>query len=264
MHALLILLDYMQVHVLHQGYLRARAIDMIKGLNGRDIQLKYRVDSGGYIRLSLHGLLLIKENSVVIIDPGCADFLPARVMKEYGLEVTESIEYILLKKGVEAGQVTDVIFTHLHFDHGSGAFKREPGKISKRFTNARYHVLKEHFEYASRPHPSESNSFFTLFFKYIDTIHWLEDWSFDWMKFRIFNGHTRGMAIPEIKSGQEKIFFLSDLLPMEVFLQKEVYSGYDLDPDLARSEKLEFLSEFSESSRFILFHDPFIDSMYYP
>lgn len=264
MHTLLILLDSMQVHILHQGYLRVRALEMIKGLNERDIRLKYKVDPGGYIRLSLNGLLLIEENSVVIIDPGCADFLPARIMKEYGLEVTESIESILLKKGVEAGQVTDVVFTHLHFDHGSGAFKREPGKISKRFPNARYHVLKEHFKYASRPHPSESNSFFTLFFKYIDTIHWLEDWSFDWMKFRIFNGHTRGMAIPEIQLGQEKIFFVSDLLPMEVFLQKEVYSGYDLDPDLARSEKLEILSEISESTRLMLFHDPLIDSLYYP
>jgi len=158
-----ILLISMEMHILHLGILKAKAEEMIRPLKVEEISKLYNVDSEGNISLALNALLLIEGERVVLIDPGCAEFLPARIMKEYGLEVTESIESILKNKGVDAGQVTDVIFTHLHFDHGSGAFMRQPGKIVKRFPNARYHVLKEHFNYATRPFPSESNSFFTLF-----------------------------------------------------------------------------------------------------
>lgn len=237
---------------------------MIIGQTESDIRLKYFIDHEGYIRLSLNGLLIIEGEHIVMIDPGCAEFLPARIIKEYGLEVPESIEDVLVQKDVVPDQVTDVIFTHLHFDHGSGAFARQPGKILKRFPNARYHVLKEHFDYASRPHPSESNSFFTLFFKYIDRVHWLEDWTRDWMKFRIYNGHTKGMVVPEIKSGLDEVYYVSDLIPMEIFLKKGVYSGYDLNPELARSEKEKFLNEIAGSARIILFHDPLINSVSYP
>lgn len=237
---------------------------MIKGQTEREMRLKYLIDDEGFIRLSLNGLLIIKDEHIVLIDPGCAEFLPARIMSEYGLEIPESIEDLLRQKNILPEQVTDVIFTHLHFDHGSGAFVRQPGKIMKRFPNASYHVLKEHFDYASRPLPSESNSFFTLFFKYIDRIHWLEDWTWDWMKFRVFNGHTKGMVVPEIISGRKKIYYVSDLIPMEIFLNRDVYSGYDINPELAKSEKENFLKEIAASSRMILFHDPLIYSVYYP
>lgn len=255
----------MELHILHLGYLKADAVKMIKPFTEKEIQEHYSVDKEGFIRLALNGLLILVGDRIVLIDPGCADFLPARIMTDYGLEVNESIESILEKKGVAASQVSDVLFTHLHFDHGSGAFIRKPGRIEKRFPNARYHVGKEHFEYASHPHPSESNSFFTSFFRYIDQVHWLEDWSADWMDFKIFQGHTRGMLIPVIHSGGEKICYLSDLIPMQVFLNREVWCGYDLDPDLAKIEKVEFLSQIkAENNKLIFLHDPLKDSIIYP
>ena len=185
-------------------------------------------------------------------------------MREYGLEIPVSLEDELYDAGVLPEMVSDVVFTHLHFDHGSGAFKRVPGHIQKRFPNARYHVLKEHFDYASSPHPKEADSFFTGFFKYLDQLHWLEDWTYEWMDFRIFNGHTKGMVVPVIKSDDGNTYFTSDLIPMHIFLDPEVYSGYDLDPELAKSEKQEFLYGMGESSRLLLFHDPLIDSTIYP
>jgi len=264
MPALLILLNCMQIHILHLGFIKASAVKMIKPLTIEDIGLKYDIDPEGDIRLALNALLIISDERVVLIDPGCADFLPSRIMNEYGLEIPEPIESILQSKGIVPEQVTDVIFTHLHFDHGSGAFMRKPGKIVKRFPKARYHVLKEHYEYASRPHPSEASSFFTFLFKYIDGVHWLEDWDFEWMTFKIYNGHTKGMVVPVIRSGREEIFYVSDLLPMHIFLNKEIFCGYDLDPDLIKTEKLDFLSEINKSSKIIFNHDTLIDSMYYP
>ena len=70
----------MHIHILHLGFLRARAVEMIKPLSRSDIGQKYDVDSEGYIKLSLNGLLVIEGEHMVVIDPGCADFLPSRVM----------------------------------------------------------------------------------------------------------------------------------------------------------------------------------------
>jgi glyoxylase-like metal-dependent hydrolase (beta-lactamase superfamily II) len=127
------------------------------------------------MKISMNLLLVDTGNQVVLFDPGCADFLPSRVEAEYGLEMDESLEQILDRIGYSPEQITDVIFTHLHFDHGSGAFKRVPGKIVKRFPRADYHVLKEHFMYASGPEGKKSRDYITWFFKHVDKNRWLED-----------------------------------------------------------------------------------------
>lgn len=84
------------------------------------------------------------------------------------------------------------------------------------------------------------------------------------MGYKVFNGHTRGMVVPVIQSGNEEIVYLTDLVPMKVFLDRNLYSGYDLDPELAIREKEKYLNSLMTPTRFILFHDPLIDSLYYP
>jgi glyoxylase-like metal-dependent hydrolase (beta-lactamase superfamily II) len=168
-----------------------------------------------------------------------------------------TVEEIMLGAGFKPEQVTDVIFTHLHFDHGSGAFKRVPGKIVKAFPKARYHVLKEHFRYASRPKRKERNSFFTTFFKSLERIWWLEDWKESWMDITIFSGHTENMVVPGIKAPGKDIWFLADLIPMEIFLEPDVSSGFDLDKDLVFTEKGGFLAGLKRPVELVLFHDPY-------
>ena len=236
---------------------------MIKPWTREQIVTIYPVDREGYMRLNMNALLVIEEGRRVLIDPGTADFLPARLREEYGFEMPIPLEDTLLKAGMDPGDITDVLFTHLHFDHGSGAFKRIPGNIVKRFPKARYHVLKEHYQYALRPDRVEASSFSTVFFKRLEKIHWIEDWEYDWMKFRVFNGHTRGMVVPEIDTEKGKIFFGTDLIPMEVFLEPEVYCGYDLEAELVSREKQEFLEQMEPGSRLILFHDTLKESVFY-
>jgi glyoxylase-like metal-dependent hydrolase (beta-lactamase superfamily II) len=165
--------------------------------------------------------------------------------------------------GVTLGQITDVVFTHLHFDHASGAFKRVPGNIVKRFPNARYHLLKEHYQYALDPDPFEADSFCTGLFKYLDRIHWLEDWDFNWISFQVFNGHTRGMVVPMIHADEGPVYFVSDLVPMEIFLKPKLWCGYDLEPDLQLREKQKFFQDLAPLTRLLLFHDTLKKSVFY-
>jgi glyoxylase-like metal-dependent hydrolase (beta-lactamase superfamily II) len=245
------------------GFLKVRAADMIQPLSQEEIALKYEVDKEGYMKLSMNALLVEDGERKVLFDPGTADFLPLRIRKEYGLEIPVSLEDTLLGLELLPAQVTDVVFTHLHFDHASGGFRRVPGNIVKRFPQARYHVLKEHYEYATDPDPVESDSFSTGLLKYLDRIYWLEDWDLGGISFRIFNGHTRGMAVPVIPSEERTTYFMSDLVPMEIFLKQSLWCGYDLEPDLLLREKQEFLREIPTGSNIIFYHETLKDSVLY-
>jgi glyoxylase-like metal-dependent hydrolase (beta-lactamase superfamily II) len=253
----------MQIQVIPCGFLKVRAVEMIKPWSLEKIRRKYPVDREGFMKLSMNALLVKEDEYVVLIDPGTADFLPARLKREYGFEMLESLEDVLREAEVRVEELTDVVFTHLHFDHGSAAFKRIPGNIVKRFPNARYHVLKEHYNYALNPDRVEASSFSTIFFQRLEKIHWIEDWKSDWMKFSAFHGHTKAMVVPEIRTEEGKIYFPGDLIPMEVFLEPEVYCGYDLDPVLQLREKKEFLEQLDPGSRLILFHDSLKESTFY-
>jgi hypothetical protein len=77
-------------------------------------------------------------------------------------------------------------------------------------------------------------------------------------------GHTRGMVVPVIHTDSEDLYYLSDLIPMTLFLEKKSYSEYDLDPETAVREKCDFLAGINKPSRFILFHDPLKSSINYP
>ena len=253
----------MHIRLVPCGFLKVRAIEMIKPWSPDQIGKIYPLDPEGFIRLSMNALLVKNNNRVVLIDPGTADFLPAKLIQEYGLEIPVSLEDALLAAGSGVDEVTDVVFTHLHFDHGSGAFKRIPGDIIKRFPHARYHVLKEHYQYALKPDRVEANSFSTFLFKRLKEIHWLEDWKEEGINFRLYNGHTLGMLVPEIKTAEGSVYYLSDLIPMKAFLEPGVYCGYDLNPELAIQEKTEFLDSLDPGSRLLLFHEALSNSDFY-
>jgi glyoxylase-like metal-dependent hydrolase (beta-lactamase superfamily II) len=253
----------MKLNVIPCGTLKVNARKMHNHLPESRIRSRYRVDPDGTMRIAMNALLVDDGERLVIFDPGCADFLPSRFIASYGLEISEPMETILERSGYRAEQVTDVVFTHLHFDHGTGAFAREPGRICKRFPNADYRVLKEHFDYAQKPHESESNSFALFFFRYLDRVHWLEEWKVDWLELKVCHGHTKFMAVPGIRTGTGLTWFLSDLVPMESFLEPDVCSEYDLDPGLALGEKNQFLAGIAAGSELIFFHDPLTDRKIY-
>ncbi len=253
----------MEIKILPCGTLKVNTREMHNNRPSGRISNLYKTDQEGNMRISMNALLVDTGNRVVLFDPGCADFLPSRFIASYGLEIHEPLEKVLDRRGYEAGQVTDVVFTHLHFDHASGAFARKPGQICKRFPNAAYHVLKAHYNYAFKPDKRESNSFASSFFRYLDFVSWLEDWEEDWMVLKIFNGHTRAMVVPGINSGKGWIWYVTDLIPMQSFLEPDVNSSYDLDPELALREKNDFLAGLPAESELIFFHDPLTDRMFY-
>jgi len=254
----------MRIEIIPCGFLKVDADQMHNHFERSERWSGYQLDGKGRMRISMNALLVDSGDKLVLFDPGCADFLPARMLASYDLEIPQTLEKNLEILGYGVDQVTDVIFTHLHFDHGSGAFLRRPGRIEKRLPRARYHVLKEHFEYAAHPGKGEAGSFAMFLFNRLERVYWLEEWTGDWLKLKVFNGHTRAMVVPLITGPGGLSCYLTDLIPLTSFLDSEISSGFDLDPDLARKEKNEFLQSIPKNTELIFFHDPLVDKKIYP
>ncbi len=253
-----------ELHVIPCGTLRVKADQMIQPFDPDQVDEKYGLDPEGRMQLAMNALLVIQGDRKLLIDPGAADFLPGKLAQQYGFEKGRSLEEHLADLNLEPEQITDVIFTHLHFDHGSGAFRRVPGRIENRFPLARYHLLKAHYEYALQPDPSEADAFFIRFLHFLGELHWLEEWDEEWISFRVCNGHTRGMVVPVIHRPQGNVYYLTDLVPMSIFLDRDVYSGYDLDSGLALREKREILAELQPQHQLVYFHELLENNNYEP
>lgn len=120
--------------------------------------------------------------------------------------------------------ITDVIFTHLHFDHCGGAVKRSQAPKSKErspvhdtngqagafeltFPHAAHHVCKRHWETATAPNAREKASFLkenmeplqealTTGVLLLEEDHTLFEPGFDTL---VADGHTSGQWLPRVK-----------------------------------------------------------------
>lgn len=214
------------------------------------------LDREGSMRLQMNALLIVREDRVLLLDPGASEELPEKVIGGYDLQVDCSLEDQLATQfGLDVKDVSDVIFTHLHFDHCSGAFVKKEGQFHRKFPRARYHVLEEHFSYALEPEEIEADAFYMKQLMGTGELHWLEGWHENWMEFRIFHGHTRAMAVPLIKEGGKSLCYLTDLVPLRSFLDVAMSSGYDRDPVLARLEKEAFLKDLDPGMELLFYHE---------
>ncbi|MBI5727879.1 MAG: MBL fold metallo-hydrolase, partial [Ignavibacteriales bacterium] len=105
-------------------------------------------DEGNRIALATRNLLLVSDNRKILIDTGMGNKWDEKSRQIYAIEQTETnLELGLEHLGYKADDITDVLLTHLHFDHTGGSTKLSEGKIIPAFTNARYYVQEDNFRW---------------------------------------------------------------------------------------------------------------------
>ena len=79
---------------------------------------------------------------------------------QHRLKIAVTKRYNLKQKGFSASDITDVILTHLHFDHAGGAVSlNENNLFSPTFPNATYWSNAIQWENAIHPNIKEAPSF---------------------------------------------------------------------------------------------------------
>ena len=220
-------------------------------------------DSRNRITLAARCLLLIGNGKIILVDNGNGSKWSEKLKDIYRLDTSQfDLEKSLAERGVSPGDITDVVLTHLHFDHCGGSTRIENGKLVAAFPNAAYHVQREHWNLAQRPTERDRGSFmkedFTLLHEsgmltFVDG----EKELFPGIRMIVCNGHTAAQQLPLISDDSTKVLFCCDLVPTASHIPFPYIMGYDVRPLVTLEEKKKILPR-AEKEGWILFleHDP--------
>ncbi|MGA7162174.1 MAG: MBL fold metallo-hydrolase [Bacteroidota bacterium] len=225
-------------------------------------------DSRNRITLAARCLLLIGNGKVILVDCGNGTKWTEKLKDIYRLDTSQfELEKSLAKRGVSPGDITDVVLTHLHFDHCGGSTKVENGKVVAAFPNAVYHLQREHWNLAQHPTEKDRGSFmkedFTLLHESgLLTLVDGEKELFPGVRMIVCNGHTSAQQLPLISDNSTKILFCCDLVPTASHIPFPYIMGYDVRPLITLDEKKRILPR-AEKEGWILFleHDPETDAV---
>ena len=217
-------------------------------------------DDLNMIDMAARSLLIETTSSLILIDTGLGDKQDEKFFSHYHKWGEYSIDDTIKKAGFSSGDVTDVFFTHLHFDHCGGAIIRKGNRLIPRFENANFWVNKGHWEWANSPNSREKASFLPdniLPLKESGKLN-LIDANEKPLGFDILtvNGHTEKMMLPVLEFKSRTIVFVSDLIPTSGHVRVPFIMGYDTRPLQTLREKESFLEK-AAKDKFLLFlqHD---------
>ena len=215
------------------------------------------------ITLASRSLLIRGEGRCILVDNGNGDKWNDKLKDIYRLDVSgSSLDGSLAAAGVSPNDVTDVILTHLHFDHAGGSTRVVDGKLEPTFPNARYHVQKDHWEWAQDPTDRDRASFMPEDYMPLKEHGLLnmidgEGEIFPGISLLVCNGHTTAQQLPKISDGSSTLLFCCDLVPTASHVPYPYIMGYDLRPLVTLEEKKRILPQACEEKwTLFLEHDP--------
>ncbi|PSQ87359.1 MAG: MBL fold metallo-hydrolase [Bacteroidetes bacterium QS_3_64_15] len=221
-------------------------------------------DAQNRIPLSMRCLLLVGDNRVILVDTGVGDTFEGTEYQDiYAVDhSTATLEGSLQDHGISPSDMTDVVLTHLHFDHCGGSTRKTETGPAPTFPEATYHVQKRHWDWATDPNPKEQGSFLSDAFAPIEDagqLH-LVDGSgllLPHVEVSLVHGHTEAQQIVKIHDDATTLVYVADLLPTTHHLPPAWTMAYDVRPLETIDEKGRFL-ERAEDSEWKLFfeHDP--------
>ena len=235
-------------------------------------------DENNMCSWALRCMLIQDENKLVLIDNGMGNKQDAKFFGLYYLHGDDSIEKSLANYGFAKDDITDVVLTHLHFDHCGGSIEKQGDKFLTAFKNANYWSNERHWQWATQPNDREKASFLKENILPIQESGQLKfiDQKTEWnlinkfelqpsgilsnMSFIFANGHTDAMMLPVINYKEKTIVFMADLLPSAAHIPLPYVMAYDMFPLTTLQEKKSFLTN-AVANNYVLFfeHDPLIE-----
>lgn len=208
-------------------------------------------------------LLLIEDGKrLTLVDTALGDKQDAKFFGHYFIHGDITLDQSLAKYGFTRHDITDILLTHLHFDHCGGAIMREGDKLVPAFANARFWSNEKHWQWATNPNPREKASFLTENIRPIQEsgqLHFIpEDSPYDThIDIRYAYGHTEAMMLPQIQYKDKTILYMADLLPSVGHIPIPYVMSYDVRPLVTMDERQSYWQEIVDKEYILMLeHDP--------
>ncbi len=218
-------------------------------------------DAFNRVPMVMRILLARGHGRTVVVDVGAGAGHSEKYRQIYAFQDTDHLADTIRACGVEPADVTDVLLTHLHFDHGAGIVEPAGDDWRLIFPRAAHHVQTRQWKHAFAPTPRDRASYYEDRLRVMERegVLRLHDgpWSlapgFDLL---VFDGHTPGQQLPVIGGGTGSLFFTGDLMPTHHHIPTPYVMSYDLYPVTVMEEKAALLERASAGSWLLCFeHD---------
>jgi glyoxylase-like metal-dependent hydrolase (beta-lactamase superfamily II) len=214
---------------------------------------------------AMRALLIQVEGRIILVDTGIGTKQDNRFMSHFSPYDQHLFREELLKHGVTPEAVTDVLFTHLHFDHAGGAIiLDEAGNPQPMFPNATYWTSERHLNAAMNPNAREKASYLQENFAPLlgwDQLRFAGDQDrFTWLPgidLQLVYGHTEAMYILHLAHPSRPVIYCADLVPSSYHLSLPYVMAYDIRPLETLREKEQLYKEaLAQDAVFVFEHDP--------
>ena len=256
----------MRLHVIDTGFFKLDGGAMFGVVPKQLWQKTNPADELNLCTWAMRCLLVEDGNRLTLIDTGIGGKQSEKFFSHYHLKDTLTIDQSLALKGFHRNDITDVLLTHLHFDHCGGSIEYNSTRehFQPAFPNAKFWSNENHWKWATEPNPREKASFLSeniLPIQESGQLNFIErvnnvsptPLGFDVL---FVDGHTDSMMIPQINYMGKTVVFMADLLPSVGHIPLPYVMGYDTRPLLTMSEKEHFLNTAADNGYVLFFeHD---------
>lgn len=207
-------------------------------------------DDKNRIPMVARSLVIAGPSGKMLVDVGCGD--------EWDDKAREIFQFETINHVVE--NITDVLLTHLHFDHAGGLVLADG---TPAYPEARHYVSRRNLDNAISPNRRERASYLRDRFGVLEQVdrQLTENGDEVWPGVSVHqaHGHTHGLQWVKVTDDGATVAFPSDLCPTSHHLPVPYVMGYDMCAETAMEEKEAFVQRAVEGDWTVVFqHDPVV------
>jgi glyoxylase-like metal-dependent hydrolase (beta-lactamase superfamily II) len=229
-------------------------------------QKAYPANENNMCNLALRSLYIEDGDRKILCDVGLGKKQDEKFFGYYYLNGDDSLEKSIDLLGIHKEEITDVILSHLHFDHCGGAVEYDDDRnFNLTFPNAIYWCSKQQWEWAMKPNLREKPSYLKENIIPLADSGKLKLFDSDLqvtssIGIKLYNGHTQGLAVTYVAVNGRTIVYVADMIPTAAHIPSSWVCGFDTQPLVSFEERQRFLSEASEKNYILFFeHDRYTE-----